>query len=80
MGLGAEMMAESLEDEMLDFHLAKNRKVWQTKDGRKIKIEDMETSHIENTINYLSRNDKVVPELMYTVLMIRKQLEKVKSE
>lgn len=28
-------------------------KVWQCKDGRKIKLEDMTTSHIENTIKML---------------------------
>lgn len=29
---------------------------WETKDHRKIKISDMETSHIENTIKYLQRH------------------------
>ena len=29
---------------------------WETKDHHKIKIEDMGTSHIQNTINYLKRN------------------------
>ena len=29
---------------------------WETKDHRKIKICDMETSHIENTIKYLKRH------------------------
>ena len=29
---------------------------WETKDHRKIKISDMEISHIENTIKYLKRN------------------------
>ena len=29
---------------------------WETKDHRKLKIEDMETSHIENTIKYLKKN------------------------
>lgn len=29
---------------------------WETKDHRLLKIEDMETSHIENTIKYLQRN------------------------
>ena len=29
---------------------------WETKDHRLLKIEDMETSHIENTIKYLKKN------------------------
>lgn len=29
---------------------------WETKDHRKIEICDMETSHIENTINFLKKN------------------------
>lgn len=29
---------------------------WETKDHRKIKISDMETSHIENTINFLKKH------------------------
>lgn len=28
---------------------------WETKDHKKIKIKDMETSHIENTINFLKQ-------------------------
>lgn len=30
---------------------------WETKDHKKIKISDMETSHIENTIKFLQRHD-----------------------
>ena len=29
---------------------------WETKDHKKIKISDMETSHIKNTIKYLQRH------------------------
>lgn len=29
---------------------------WETKDHKKIKICDMETSHIENTIKYLKKH------------------------
>ena len=29
---------------------------WETKDHKKIKIADMETSHIENTINFLKKH------------------------
>ena len=30
---------------------------WETKDHMELKIEDMKTSHIENTIKYLKRNN-----------------------
>lgn len=30
---------------------------WETKDHKKIKISDMETSHIENTIKYLQKHE-----------------------
>ena len=33
-----------------------NRKYWTTKDGKNLKIETTETSHIKNTINLLKRN------------------------
>lgn len=38
---------------------------WETKDHRMIKIKDMETSHIENTINLLKRNSKIYDEEYY---------------
>ena len=38
---------------------------WETKDHKKIKIEDMETSHIENTIKYLKRNNNFYDETYF---------------
>ena len=37
---------------------------WETKDHKKIKISDMETSHIENTIRYLQRHSDFYDELI----------------
>lgn len=31
---------------------------WETKDHKKIKISDMETSHIKNTIKFLQRREE----------------------
>ena len=38
---------------------------WETKDHKKIKIADMETSHIENTIKYLKRNNNFYDETYF---------------
>lgn len=35
---------------------------WETKDHKFLKIKDMETSHIENTIKLLKRNPKFYDE------------------
>ena len=37
---------------------------WETKDHKKIKIKDMETSHIENTIKYLKKNTNFYDEIV----------------
>ena len=37
---------------------------WETKDHKKLKISDMETSHIENTIKYLQRHKNFYDELV----------------
>ena len=36
---------------------------WETKDHKKIKISDMETSHIENVIKYLKKNTNFYDEV-----------------
>ena len=38
---------------------------WETKDHRLLKIEDMETSHIENTIKYLQRHSDFYDETFF---------------
>ena len=62
MGMGSDFLAyyaweieeaKNYADEI--WHEAEG-KVWETKDGRLIPIEEMTTSHIKNTIAYIQRN------------------------
>ena len=46
-------IAENIADAI--WHEAQG-KVWETKDGRLIPVEEMTTSHIKNTIAYIKRN------------------------
>lgn len=75
MGLGAELMDEALCNYYLQEDLQLNRTSWTTRDGRKLKIVDMETDHIENTIKYLSNHGKTVPKLMYETLKVRSMVK-----
>ena len=42
-----------LIDELAD----KCTKIWTTVNGRRIHIKDMTTKHLQNTINFLTKND-----------------------
>lgn len=48
------MIAEDFECYECDIDY--NRRYWRTKDGRNLRIELMESSHIRNCINLLKRN------------------------
>lgn len=50
---GTWMLIEPDDDSLYSLY---DRGYWTTKDGRNLKIELMETSHIKNTINLLKRN------------------------
>lgn len=43
-------------EDYIDIEPDYDRGYWTTKDGRRLKISLMETSHIKNTINLLKRN------------------------
>ena len=42
-----------LIDELAD----KYSKIWTTMNGRRIRVKDMATKHLQNTINFLVKND-----------------------
>lgn len=44
---------ELMEEIELETKIAK--KIWTTRDGRDIEIKDMETSHIQNCIEFINR-------------------------
>ena len=51
-----------------------SRGIWRTKDGRILKVEEMETGHIENCIRMLERNN--VPFRDPYVRMFTEELQK----
>lgn len=60
MSYGSEWIVENAWklDLLIDEIETKAREgIWETKDGRKMRIKDMSTRHIENTIAMLKRND-----------------------
>lgn len=46
-------------------------KEWKTKNGRKIRVCDMETSHIENSLSMLKREGCIDPETLSFYLSCR---------
>ena len=61
MSMGLEWISDhawELYNEMkYDIEEEAERGVWTTKDGREIPVEEMTTSHIQNTIALLERNN-----------------------
>jgi len=60
MGMGQEIMdALEIKEGLLEERRADlvDSKCWETADKRVLKIEDMDDSHLRNTINWLRRND-----------------------
>lgn len=41
-----------------DIETQAKTEIWTTKDGNKIPVREMTTSHIQNTINLIKRRDK----------------------
>ena len=48
----------ALEDEAREMNYRFNNKIWVTKDGKELKIKDMETSHIHNCMKMINKKSK----------------------
>lgn len=60
MGMGQEIMDDlMLQEHLHEIHMEDlaNSECWETADKRTIRIVDMETSHLQNTIRWLGKND-----------------------
>ena len=44
-----------LEQEKIEMEYRFKNKLWVTKDGKELKIKDMETSHIQNCIKHVNK-------------------------
>ena len=42
-------------EEEIEMEYRFENKIWVTKDGKKLKIKDMETSHIQNCIKFVNK-------------------------
>ena len=47
-------------------------RTWKTKDGRIMKWEEMETSHLERVLKYLDGGEDEIPILLLVELRLRK--------
>lgn len=45
-----------------------SQRTWTTKDGKKIRVSDMETSHIENALRMLRRKGCISPRIIDSYL------------
>ena len=53
-----EYQVDYLEAIMEDCYNDVKRKIWKTKDGRKIPYSEMTATHLNNTINFIKRKSK----------------------
>lgn len=62
MGLGAELLADSVCDTLLEetryerLCTLADKNLWVTKDGRICPIEAMETGHLQNILKYIRKD------------------------
>ena len=81
MSLGEDYIAELSVESALKYFKIKSdaeKGIWITKDGRKIPIEKMTTSHIENTIKLLERKN-IMDLWLPWIERFKKELEKRKN-
>ena len=57
MGEMAEDFINDMLNQLWDIEQERDMSIWITKDGEHMPIADMSTSHINNTINMLERNN-----------------------
>ena len=62
-------LAMDMEPQPFEYKHSNQKKYWITKEGKKVLFQDMELSHIKNTINMLLRKNKHIPSGLIESLM-----------
>lgn len=82
MGMGQEWIDEhecDIVETLMRIEDEASYGVWTTKDGTQIPVEDMTTSHIQNTIAFIKRTDQTDMYLPW-VEVFEEELERRGSE
>ena len=67
--LSVRLMYDELDDDDIESTpILSNERIWTTREGKRIKIKDMEDAHLLNSIRMINRDTSTELDYVFTVL------------